>query len=51
MEGNQNIEAYRQHYRKDNGELLGRSGSKHIGGLESLSLKAESTLVGRRQYR
>ncbi|WP_425386344.1 hypothetical protein [Wolbachia endosymbiont (group A) of Barypeithes pellucidus] len=46
MEGNQDIEAYRQRYRKDNGELPGRSESEHIGGPECQVLKAEPTKEG-----
>jgi len=39
MERNQDVEAYRQTYLKDKGELSGRSESEYIGGLESLKTR------------
>jgi len=35
MAGNQDAEAYRQHYLKGNDDLSGRNGNEHIGGPEN----------------
>jgi hypothetical protein len=45
MAGNQDAEAYRQPYRKDKCEILGRNASEHRGGSESAASKVEPATV------
>ena len=48
---NRDIEAYRQHHRKDGCEVLGCNENERIGGLEKrLDLMAESSAEGRKQH-